>query len=190
MTFPGCLLVLQEISCRPSYEGEYLFKNAKSSASEFKAADSAFGEYISSYTAGVVSSASAVRVVLTNDAIVKMSRAGLEDGIVLQTVRSQPGEYKTGPDDLVALKDAGVSQAVISAMLAKNSGMETHPVVPVEVTPLSVNSDDPGVYFKNAQGQWELVGPELTGRPLFLLPALHPHISARLGRRHLPMRPC
>lgn len=99
--------------------------------------------------------------VLTNDAIVKMSRAGLEDGIILQTVRSQPGEYKTGPDDLVALKDAGVSQAVISAMLGKNSGLDTHPVTPVEVTPLSVNSDDPGVYFKNAQGQWELVGPEL-----------------------------
>ncbi len=99
--------------------------------------------------------------VLTNDAIVKMSRAGLEDGIILQTVRSQPGEYKTGPDDLVALKDAGVSQAVISAMLGKNSGLDTHPVAPVEVTPLSVNSDDPGVYFKNAQGQWELVGPEL-----------------------------
>jgi hypothetical protein len=99
--------------------------------------------------------------VLDNDAIVKMSKAGLEDSIILQTVRSQPGEYKTGPDDLVALKDAGVSQAVISAMLARNSGMETRSISPVEVTPLSVNSDDPGVYYKNRQGQWELVGPEL-----------------------------
>jgi hypothetical protein len=99
--------------------------------------------------------------VLTNDAIVKMSKAGLEDGIILQTVRSQPGEYKTGPDDLIALKEAGVSQAVITAMLAKNSGLETHPVAPVEVTPLSANSDDPGLYFKNLQGQWEAVGPEL-----------------------------
>lgn len=98
---------------------------------------------------------------LNNDAIVKMSKAGLDDAIILQTVRSQPGEYRTGPDDLVALKDAGVSQAVISAILAKNSGMETRPETPVEVMPLSVNSDDPGVYYKNKQGQWELVGPEL-----------------------------
>lgn len=99
--------------------------------------------------------------VLNNDAIVKMSKAGLDDSIILQTVRSQPGEYVTAPDDLVALKDAGVSQAVISAMLAKNSGLESRPVAPVEVQPLSVNSDDPGVYYKNKQGQWELVGPEL-----------------------------
>ncbi|MEZ2348696.1 hypothetical protein [Terriglobus sp. RCC_193] len=99
--------------------------------------------------------------VLNNDAIVKMSKAGLDDSILLQTVRSQPGEYRTGPDDLIALKEAGVSQAVITAMLAKNSGLEMHPVVPVEVTPLSVNSDDPGLYFKNVQGQWEAVGPEL-----------------------------
>ncbi len=49
--------------------GVLYFKNAKSTASEFVAADPAFGEYISSYTAGVVSSSSAVRVVLTNDAV-------------------------------------------------------------------------------------------------------------------------
>ena len=100
--------------------------------------------------------------VLDNEAIVKMTKAGLDDGIILQTVRAQPGEYRTGPDDLVALKSAGVSQPVISAMLARNSGLQQHPVAaPVEVAPLSFNVDDPGVYFKNQQGQWELVGPEL-----------------------------
>ena len=99
---------------------------------------------------------------LDNDAIVKMTRAGLDDGIILQTVRSQPGDYRTGPDDLIALKNAGVSQAVISGMLARNSGLQQRATpAPVEVAPLSVNTDDPGVYFKNRQGQWEAVGPEL-----------------------------
>ena len=99
---------------------------------------------------------------LENDAIVKMTKADLGDDIILQTVRSQPGNYRTAPDDLVALKSAGVSQAVIAAMLARNSGMQQRATPPpVEVTPLSVNTDDPGVYFKNKQGQWEMVGPEL-----------------------------
>ena len=47
---------------------------------------------------------------LENASIIKMTTAGLDDGIILQTVRSQPGDYHTGPDDLIALKTAGVSQ--------------------------------------------------------------------------------
>lgn len=99
--------------------------------------------------------------VLDNDAIIKMSRAGLDDSIILQTVRSQTGDYRTSPEDLVQLKDAGVSQAVISALLAKNSGMQVREEKPVEITPLSPTNDDPGAYYKNRQGQWEMVGPEL-----------------------------
>lgn len=102
------------------------------------------------------------RKVLDNEAIVKMSRADLGDDIIIQTIRSQPGDFRTGPDDLVALKNAGVSQAVISAMLAHNSGLQQHPApAPVDVAPLSVNTDDPGVYFKNRQGSWEELGAEL-----------------------------
>ncbi len=99
---------------------------------------------------------------LDNAAIVKMTAAGLDDSLLLQTVRTQPGEYRTGSDDLIELKNQGVSQAVIAAMLAHNSGLQQHaPPAPVEVAPLSVNTDDPGVYFKNRQNQWEAVGPEL-----------------------------
>jgi len=100
--------------------------------------------------------------VLDNDAIIRMTKADLGDDIILQTVRSQNGNYQTSPDDLVTLKNAGVSQAVIAAMLARNSGLQQHPAPPpVDVSPLSVNTDDPGVYYKNTQGQWEAMGPEL-----------------------------
>ncbi len=99
---------------------------------------------------------------LDNDAIIKMTKAELGDNIIVTAVRMQPGSYMTAPDDLIALKSAGVSQAVISAMLARNSGMQQRPAPQrVEITPLSPNTDDPGVYFKNKQGQWEMMGPEL-----------------------------
>lgn len=100
--------------------------------------------------------------ILDNDAVLKMTRADLGDDIIIQTIRAQPGDFRTGPDDLVALKNAGVSQPVISAMLARNSGLQQHPAAaPVEVAPLSVNTDDPGVYFKTRQGSWEEMGVEL-----------------------------
>lgn len=99
---------------------------------------------------------------LDNDAVIRMTRAEVGEAIVLQAVRTQPGTYRTGPDDLIALKQAGVSERVISAMLARNSGMAQHvPLRQVEVTPLSPEVDDPGVYWKNKQGQWEPVSPEL-----------------------------
>lgn len=104
---------------------------------------------------------SAVRE-LDNATIIRMTKAEVGDSIILQTIRTQPGSFRTGPDDLIELKKAGVSEAVISAMLARNSGMaQREDPKPVEVTPLSPDVDDPGLYFKNKQGQWEPVSPEL-----------------------------
>jgi hypothetical protein len=50
-----------------------------------------------------------------------MSKAGLDESIILTTISSQPGKYATGPDDLIALKTAGVSDKVIAAVVAAGS---------------------------------------------------------------------
>lgn len=99
---------------------------------------------------------------LDNDAIIRMSKAGLDDALVLQTVRTQPGAYRTGPDDLIALKAAGVPEAVISAMMAHGTGLaERAANPPVTVAPLSPEVDENGVYRKDADGKWVPVSPEL-----------------------------
>jgi uncharacterized protein YfaS (alpha-2-macroglobulin family) len=67
--FPWKKTALGILGAAVVFVGVLYFKNAKSTTSEFAAADPAFGEYISSHTWGAVSSASAVRVVLTNDAV-------------------------------------------------------------------------------------------------------------------------
>lgn len=116
--------------------------------------------------------------VLDNAAVIRMTKADIGDSIIRQAISTQPVNFQTGPDDLIALKNAGVSQSIISAMLARSSGLSQRPIfrrlgptplgssravlnAPIEVTPLSPDVDDPGLYFKNKQGQWEAVSPEL-----------------------------
>ena len=59
------------------------------------------------------------QTVLTNDAILKMAKAGLGEDILLSTIKGQAGHYTTTPDDLIALIGAGVSDKVFAAMMEK-----------------------------------------------------------------------
>jgi hypothetical protein len=59
---------------------------------------------------------------LTNDSILKMLKAGLAEDVVVSSILTQPAQYATAPDDLIALKEAGVSDKIISAMVAKARG--------------------------------------------------------------------
>ena len=93
---------------------------------------------------------------LDNDAIIRMSKAGLDDKILIQTIRTQPGHYEATPDDLIALKQAGVSQAVIAAMEARSAGLSAHTDSKDEIapSPLAPGIDEIGVYYKDPDGQW------------------------------------
>jgi len=56
---------------------------------------------------------------ITNDDIVKMVRARLSTSIILTTIESANSvKFDLSPTDLIALKDAGVNDRVIEAMMA------------------------------------------------------------------------
>lgn len=55
---------------------------------------------------------------LTNEDIVTMVRAGLAEETILAVVRSSRGRYQLDAQDLIALKEAGVSEKILQAMLA------------------------------------------------------------------------
>src|SRR3954469_24275519 len=59
---------------------------------------------------------------LTNDAVVKMTQAGLAEDLILSLIKTQPRNNSATPDDLIALKKSGVSDKVIGAMVNKGSG--------------------------------------------------------------------
>ena len=59
---------------------------------------------------------------LTNADVVQMVKAGLPDSTILLSIQGAPAEFKTAPSDLIALKNAGVPQPVMDAMLTRGSG--------------------------------------------------------------------
>lgn len=71
----------------------------------------------------------AAQQAMNNDSVVKMVKAGLSDEIIVSTINSSPGTYDTSADALIALKTAGVSDKVISAIVAKLSGAPAAPAV-------------------------------------------------------------
>jgi hypothetical protein len=89
---------------------------------------------------------------LTNDSIIRMSKAGLGDDLILQTINTQPGDYKTDADAMVALKEAGVSDRVITGMVNKSRKKLTGDITPPPMVVQEVN--EIGVYYKDHSGNW------------------------------------
>ena len=88
---------------------------------------------------------------MNNDTVLRMHAAGLADDLILQTITAQPGQYDSTPDALIALKKAGLSDPILSAMANKARKQITH-IDPSPVTLAPVN--DIGVYYKDARGVW------------------------------------
>jgi hypothetical protein len=102
---------------------------------------------------------------LTNDSVIKMTKAGLGEEIILSTIKSQPGAFVTGADELIALKTAGVSDKVIAAMVAKGSAPASPAaaadrIAPAPAAAAAAPVNEVGVYYKKA-GAWTDLPPEV-----------------------------
>jgi hypothetical protein len=126
---------------------------------------------LSAFLLGLSSGANlSAQQALDNAAIVKMVKAGLSADIVVATVNSQAGHYDVSADGLIALKKAGTSDAVISAMIARTNGAPTPAAATNQAAPvangmgangLPMGVDSVGIYYKDAGGNWTEVGAEV-----------------------------
>jgi hypothetical protein len=103
---------------------------------------------------------------LGNDDIVKMVKAGLSDDLIITSINSQPGLYDTTTNGMIALKSAGVSDKVVGAVVQKAAGVV--PPAPVAAaapasagTGLPDGIDEVGVYYKDKNGAWVALLPEI-----------------------------
>lgn len=108
------------------------------------------------------------QTVLTNDAILKMAKAGLGEEVLLSTIKAQPGRYVTTPDDLIALKRAGASDKVIAAMIEKAASAASSPMPagamgnPLAAVPKAAPGpvNEVGVYYMKNDA-WADLAPEV-----------------------------
>ncbi len=57
---------------------------------------------------------------LTNSSVVQMVKAGLSESVVVDAIHTQPHQFSLSAGDLIALKQSGVSDAILAAMLTAN----------------------------------------------------------------------
>ncbi len=67
---------------------------------------------------------------LDNETILKLVKAGIGEDTIVGMVNQQPGKYTLSADDMIALKNAGVSDKVIAAMVVRNRSSNVQPVQP------------------------------------------------------------
>lgn len=111
---------------------------------------------------------------LTNDSVVKMVKAGISEDVILSMVKTQPAKYTVTPDQLIALKVAGVPDKVVAAMVDKSAGggataagmstTQASGATPAAGTVAAGDSNDPmaahdsGIYLysKDRNGEYKL----------------------------------
>ena len=101
---------------------------------------------------------------LNNDSVGKMVKAGLGESLIVSMIQNQPGKYTLTPDAMVKLKQQGVPDKVLAAMIAKGGSSAPSSSEPASAEP-AAGSDVPqsleiGVYYKKA-GKWEEMLPDV-----------------------------
>jgi len=106
---------------------------------------------------------------LTNQDIVQMVRARLADSTILKAIQVSDADFDLSAAALVKLKNAGVSQSVIVAMLSAANSKDAAPPPPVVITygipprPPAKSADlpdDVGVYVRR-DGKLVEIDPEI-----------------------------
>jgi hypothetical protein len=102
--------------------------------------------------------------VMDNAAVLKLKDAGLSDDLIAQTVAGSPGHYDTSTDAMIALKQKGISDKIIGAMVNKNAN-PNGPAPTVVMAPsgpvLPPGVDEVGVYYKDRTGAWVEFKPDI-----------------------------
>lgn len=78
---------------------------------------------------------------LNNASVIKLVKAGLSDDLIVSTINASAGTYDTSANGLIALKSAGASDKVVTAIVLKGAGAAPA----TSSAPSSSNQDDPNV---------------------------------------------
>jgi hypothetical protein len=100
----------------------------------------------------LVVAGAAAQEALTNEAILKLVQAGISEDLVVKLIHSRAGKYSLDADQVISLKNAGLSDRIVRAMIER-SGSEAP-------TATKTAAHDPGLtirHERNASGEYTLL---------------------------------
>ncbi|HEX7677135.1 MAG TPA: hypothetical protein VF713_03350 [Thermoanaerobaculia bacterium] len=117
----------------------------------------------------LVAASAAANETLDNDVVTRLVKAGLSADVIVLKIEQSEGRFDVSADGLIALKTAGVPDAVIKAMLLKSSApaaaarVDAAPVAPVPPpVPQVVRPVESAAghcasvrYYTNGNGGWD-----------------------------------
>jgi len=99
---------------------------------------------------------------LNNDSVIKLIKAGLSEDLIISTINASPATYDTSANGLIALKTAGASDKIVTAIVMRGSGAAVMaPAAAPAASALPVGIDEVGVYIKDKTGAWAALMPEI-----------------------------
>jgi hypothetical protein len=84
---------------------------------------------------------------LDNAAVIKLSASGLSEDLIVQTITASAGHYDISTDALIALKQAGITDKEVGAMLNKNLN-PNGPALAKAEDPDDPNSPHSGIFME------------------------------------------
>ena len=119
---------------------------------------------------------------LNNSSVVKLAKAGLPDDVIITTINAAPGAYDTSASGLIAMKQAGVRNRVLAAVVLKSVSASPAPVAPAvsaslnpppapalppapapeassSIIPRGINGI--GIFCQDTTGQWQTLPGEV-----------------------------
>ena len=102
---------------------------------------------------------------LTNQDVVHMVKAGFDNQTVIKAIQANQTNFDVSPEALLALKNSGVNQTIIQAMLSRTTAEQNSPVSATsgpsrrQLPPPAANPNDPmsshapGIYWESTVGQ-------------------------------------
>lgn len=92
--------------------------------------------------------------VFNNESVIKLVKSGMSEELILNVIRQQPATFGLGADQLIELRNAGVSEKIIAAMLAKGSGKDAPPPPGAPAAAAAkAGPTEAGVYYRKG-GEW------------------------------------
>jgi len=116
--------------------------------------------------------------ILTNEKIIELVEANLSDELIVTLITNSEGDFKTDVNSILSLKERGVSEDVIQAMIEKSAAgnstnapsenLEATPQLEVKTGPSDISTDtgvislpEVGVYYSEEGGELVFIEPEM-----------------------------